>query len=1036
MVKKKKSVLTSIFRLFTTRKKGYLFPVLFILYLSFSNGLLAQNREQTTITGKVVNEKSEALSGASVMVKNTNRSVTTNTNGEYTIAVSSKETQLIFSLVGYESVTADINGRNSINITMTPTKSDMDEVVVVGYGTQRRKDLTGSISTISEKQFAERPVASYDQALQGLVPGIDVVQSSTRPGDVTRIRIRGIGSISGDTEPLYVIDGFPTDGQNASAINPADISSVEVLKDASSTAIYGSRGANGVIIITTKSGKGSGVVNVSLKSGFQKVNKSDYYSVLNSDQYIEWYKEKAINDGTSVPQFVTDYESGKIKTNTNWQDVIYRTAPFLDYNLSASGRTEKTSFLISGGYLKQNDILLNAGFEKFTALAKFDYHPSRIITIGLNLAPTYTIQKKSAPEDDFSSLTGAAVLLPPIIPVYDSTGNPSDPDAYGILNNTMANPLTIANNYQLKQENFLMLSNAYLQIQIMKGLIAKTSIGANLSDYEYHLFQKNGMQGEALFPGTYLEQNGARNVSWLSENTLNYRSTIANNHNLEILAGYTAQKTTYSLIGGSASGFSSNLAQTIAFGSTQQAYSGATGNSLLSYLARANYSYKDKYLLTATIRRDGSSRFGEDTKWGTFPSVAIGWNLSNEEFIRNGAKFIDYAKIRASYGRTGSNFIGDFTSKASLQAINYSYGNTPVVGFINADPGNPNLSWEKSDQLDLGLDMNMIKRINFTFDYFHYQTKDLLLAVNVPPSVGFGSYVSNIGSMKKWGFEASLNLNIIKQKNWEWNVGGNITHLRQEVTSLGPTGAPIYSFFNVLMTAIGGPLEQEMALKQIGILSQKDLDNGVAHKPGDQAGDYKFLDVNGDGLIDAFNGADGVPVGDNNPRWLYGINSNVRYKHLTLSVLFQGQQGAKLLDFVYQIMSLHNNNTNMGTYFWYGRYISESEPGNGWVPRAGYNDVGAVSSWEVQKTDFFRIRNISLTYQFPEDISRKLLTNDLRAYITVENLHTYKQFQGGNPEATRFGSSRIVSDGRTLGLNSVATPPLPMMFTLGINFSF
>jgi TonB-dependent SusC/RagA subfamily outer membrane receptor len=258
-------------------------------------------------------------------------------------------------------------------------------VVVVGYGTQRRKDLTGSISTISERQFAERPVASYDQALQGLVPGIDVVQSSTRPGDLTRIRIRGIGSISGDTEPLYVIDGFPTDGQNASAINPANISSVEVLKDASSTAIYGSRAANGVILITTKSGKGSGIVNVSLKSGFQKVNKNDYYSVLNSDQYVEWYKEKAINNGTPIPQFVTDYESGKIKTNTNWQDVIYRTAPFLDYNLSTSGRTDKTSYLISGGYLKQGDILINAGFEKFTALAKVDYRPSKIITIGLNL---------------------------------------------------------------------------------------------------------------------------------------------------------------------------------------------------------------------------------------------------------------------------------------------------------------------------------------------------------------------------------------------------------------------------------------------------------------------------------------------------------------------------------------------------------------------------------------------------------------------------------------------------------------------------
>ena len=503
-----------------------------------------------------------------------------------------------------------------------------------------------------------------------------------------------------------------------------------------------------------------------------------------------------------------------------------------------------------------------------------------------------------------------------------------------------------------------------------------------------------------------------------------------------MLVGYTAQKVDYEWVRGAANGFSSNLGQTIGFGTVQSAQSARTGNTLISYLARANYSYKDKYLLTATIRRDGSSRFGTNNLWGVFPSIAAGWNLSSEQFMNN-MRWIDHAKIRASYGSTGSNFIGDFTSKASLRSVNYSLGNTPLIGFVNSDPGNPDLSWEKSNQADVGLDLGLFNRLTFTFDYYNDITKDLLLAVNVPTSTGYASNLQNIGKMKKWGYEATVNVNVIKGGDFSWDVGFNASHLQQKVLALGPTGAPLFQFFNVLVTQIGGPLEQEHALQQTGILTQKDIESGVAKKAvGDQAGDYKFLDANKDGLIDAFNGQDGVLVGDNNPRWLYGINTSLRYKNFRFSALLQGQQGAKVLDFVYQIMSLHTNNTNMDTYFYNGRYISESDPGNGKVPRAGYNDVGAVSSWEVQSTDYLRIRNINLTYTVPASFSRKLTLNDLRAYVSVENLYTFKKYEGGNPQATRYGSGRIVGDNRTLGLNSVATAPIPRIYTIGINFSF
>lgn len=1017
-----------------------LLPLFIILFHLFFVALLpAEVRAQEAnrvINGKISTTEGALLQGATITLKNTTISTSSDNAGLFSITIPSNQVNpvLLVSSVGYRSKEIAITENNNITVDLEKDINNLENVVVIGYGTRQRKDLTGSIASVSGAQIAQRPVSSYEDALAGVAAGIDVAPRNARPGNTSAITIRGIGTISGDRNPLYVVDGFPTNAMNALAINPSNILSVDILKDASSTAIYGSRAANGVVIITTKSGKaGQARVDVNLKTGFSKADKNHFYDVLSGAQYVQWYKEKAQFDGTPIPSWITDWDG----TNTNWQDVIYRTAPFRDYSLSVSGGTDKLSVLLSGSFLNQEDILLNSGFDKYSASLKVDYKASKRISIGLNLAPNFTEQKLSAPDDDFSSLTGAAVLLPPIIPVYNADGTPSDPNTFGILTNQMANPLTIAENYKRTQKNFFLLSNAYIQVDIMKGLTFKSTLGANITEERYRLFQKQGMRGQALNPVIGLELNSARTTNWLNENTLNYTATINDDHRLDAVVGYTSQKVDYDIVGANANSFSGNLGQTIGFGTNQNAFSGASGNTLISYLARANYSYKNKYLLTATIRRDGSSRFGTNNLWGTFPSVAAAWNLTNENFMQH-INAINFAKIRVSYGSTGSNFIGDFTSKASLRSVNHSFGNTPVVGFVNADPGNPDLSWEKAKQTDIGIDLGLFNRISLTFDYFNNISKGLLLAVNVPPSTGYGSNLQNIGSMKKWGYEATVNVNVIRRKDFDWDIGFNASHLRQEVLTLGPTGAPLRQFFNVLVTEIGGPLEQEHALKQIGILTQKDIDAGVPRKAaGDRAGDYKFLDANDDGFIDAFNGADGVLVGDNNPRWIYGINTSVRYKNFRLSALLQGQAGAKILDFVYQIMSLHFFNVNMSTYFYDGRYISEAEPGNGMVPRAGYNDVGAVSSWQVQKTDYLRLRNINLAYTFPENISRKIWLNDLRAFISVENLFTFTKYEGGNPQAARNGfDTQIFGDRRTLGLNSVPTAPIPRVFTLGFNFSF
>lgn len=935
------------------------------------------------------------------------------------------------SFVGFQTKEIPVNNRNTFSITLMDDNQSLDEVVVIGYGTQQRKDLTGSIASVSSEQIEQRPVASFDQALQGLVPGIEIAPRNARPGDVSAIKIRGIGSISGGFSPLFVVDGFPTDAANANSINPADIKSIDILKDASSTAIYGSRGANGVIIITTKEGKkGKDVFNVNMNSGVSIVNKSDFYNVLNAEEYLQWYKEKAINNGTQIPEWITNWDG----TDTDWQDFIYRVAQYHNYSLSMSGGGDKAKYYFSGNYINQEDILPNQGFQKISFRGKIDYQVTDKFKIGMNIAPNFTIQDISAPDQDHASLTGAAIFLPPIIPARNEDGSPSEPNDYGILTVPMANPLNTKNNYNDELRTNYILANAFAQLNITEDLTAKTTFGANVTDTRTKLFI-SGTQGLGLPAATTLILNANREVSWLGENTINYKKDFGNTHNIDLLAGFTAQKTIFESVHAYANTFPSELGRTIGFGSTRNAGSGETSNSLLSLLTRLNYSYKDKYLLTATARRDGSSRFGANNRWGFFPSIALGWKFSNENFIKDNFDFVNQGKLRVSHGVTGSNSIGDFTSRASLNTVNHSFGGSEILGFTNGDPGNPDLSWEVSRQTDIGLDLSLYNRFNLTFDYFYNETEDLLLFVNEPPTTGYSGNLTNIGKMRNSGFELAINSTLIEKNDFTWDFGFNVSNNKQEVLALGPDQSRLFQFFGVLVTEVGGPLEQARGLQQIGILSQEDIDSKVAHRPGDIAGDYKYLDVNNDGVIDSFNQADGVLLGDNNPNWIYGINTSFKYENWQLSALLNGQAGGEVLDFVYQIMSLHTYNTNMGQYFYDGRYISESQPGKGSVPRAGYNDVGSVSSWEMQSTDFLRVRNINLSYNFPESLCNKLAVDKLRVNLSIENLYTFSSFEGGNPSASRYGSGRSVGDGRTLSLNSVPTAPLPRVISFGLNLS-
>lgn len=990
--------------------------------------------QQLEYTGTIKDAEGIPLPGVNIeMQGNENAGTQSDFDGKFTLHAKEGDI-LIFNFLGFETLKETLGPSKNLDITMTKGAESLDEVMItVGYGRQKEKHLTGSVSKVESQDLRSRPLHSFEDALSGLAPGVTVAHRSNAIGESGNTYIRGIGSISAGTDPLYVVDGFPTDVEIANSINPNAIESIDILKDASSTSIYGSRGANGVIQITTKAGIERDLqVNVSLKTGITTPDKNGFYDVLNAEEYLEWYKEKAINNGTEIPDFITNWDG---VTNTNWQNEIYTTKPFQNYSISAFGGTKKVSYLFSGGVIDQNGVLRNTGFQRYTFNTKLDFKPTDGLSFGINLAPSYSVQRNSAPDDDYSSLPGAAIHLPPIIPVYDNEGNPSDPNIYGVLNKEMANPLAIAESFQNKIKKSYVLMNLYGEINLLKDLRFRSTFGVNVLQRQDKLYQYP-LRGQALSAETNLSLDSYKSLKWVNENTLTYDKQLNDDHNINLLLGYSIEKNNIETLHGDANTFSSDLPRTIGFGSVQNVNSGLGSNSLMSYFGRLNYNFRDKYLVTATLRRDGSSRFGSNNKWGTFPSVGVGWNIKEEKFL-NEVNFINFAKIRASYGKTGSNSIGDFSAVSSLVSRDHSFNGNDVVGFINGDPGNPGLSWEISKQFDIGFDASLFNnRFKITFDYYNDLTTDLLLAVNVPPSTGFSSNLSNIGKMRKWGYEGALHIDLIRNQDWGWNVGVNFAYMDHKILKLGPSGDTVRWFFDVLETPVGGRLEQVHVLKQTGILTQQDLDNGVAHKPGDQPGDIKFYDANGDGTIDAFNGEDGILMGNNIPNILYGINSSVSYKNLRLSTVLNGQGGAHLLDFVYQSMSSHGNNTNMSNRFYNGRWQSADQPGDGKTPRAGYNDEGAVSSWEVQSTNFLRIQNISLNYNFPQKIIDHLPVNNLNAYLSVENVYTFTKFEGGNPQATRLGSERIVGNNRTISLNSVASPPLPRIFTIGIDVAF
>lgn len=1004
--------------------------------------------ENVDISGKITDENGNGLPGASVVEKGTANGTITDRDGNYKLSISEGATLLV-SFVGYLTQEVGVGGRSIIDIQMVPDLSHLEEVVVIGYGTQKKQDVTGSISSISSANIEHRSVASVEDALQGAAPGLNIGVRDASPGQLSRVTIRAIGSLSAGYEPLWVVDGIPTDQRNVQSISPTDIESVEILKDASSTAIYGSRGANGVIIITTKSGKeGKSTFNVSVKSGVSSVPQSARLDVLNAEEYVQIQTE--INGGT-IPDFITDFWDGQ--TDTDWQDAILKTGAFQDYSISASGGADKVSYLLSGSYIDQSGVIPGEGFDKYSARLKLEYRPNDKITFGLNVAPNYSIITGSSRGNNVSAIA-QAVSMAPIIPLTRADGSFSlgaDLPTF----TTIGNPLETVQFYGETENIFRFLGGLSLAIEPLEGLILKSTISANLGSNDREILynaSKDGLSREGYGSLSELDLRNEQQVSWLNENTVSYRRQIGQNHSLDVLGGFTLQKDQSEFLTSRVQSLQVEGPTILSIGNsaTLTSSNGLTKSTLASLLGRVNYSFMNKYLLTATVRRDGSSRFGANNRNQTFGSFALGWRLSEESFIQN-LGFVDDAKLRASYGSTGSNAIPDFVAKSSLDPVNQAFGGNQVTGVSITSPGNASLTWETSKQLDIGLDLSLFKgRVNVVLDYYNNETTSLLLSRNLVPSSGYTGFLTNIGSMRNKGIEFSLNVQVIDQEDFDWSVGGNVTNNDQEILDLGGD-EEIRNFFGALRRTVGGELQNIHVTKAIGIYREgQTLGEGQATaSTTPQPGAVIYEDVDGDGIISNFLGADGQNLEGINIDWTFGINTRLRYKNFDFSALLAGQAGASLLDLGLIQVTHPGRNINLPAEVWYdGRYISESQPGDGVTPApALYNDgISSVSSLGNQKTDYLRLKNITLGYNLPNSILDKIGLSNARVYTSIENVHTWTSFVGGNPDFRRvsgggpslFGGSRIpgVSDGLELGLVTGTPLPIPRTWVFGINFNF
>jgi TonB-linked SusC/RagA family outer membrane protein len=1041
---------------------------------------------QFVVVGNVTDDNGLPLASVTVQERDTNNGVLTDFDGNFTIEVGSDKSVLVFTFIGMETLSKTVEGNTTMNIRMQDNEQSLDEVVVVGYGTLSKRRVTGSIASISPEEIAAIPVISVENAIIGQVAGVQVQEVSGEPGSSPKIKIRGSGSISAGSDPLFVIDGIPISKNLTSVgiqgdlarrggtfqappvnplatINPNDILSMEILKDASSTAIYGSRGGNGVVLITTKSGAHSEEGVFSFNSYFSSQEVANKIDLMKAEELIEYTRDSRnnpyvqdvtgasandpIGPGTrgdanyELPESFLNWDG----TDTDWQDLIFRTGSIQSYNLSYASPVENnTSYYVSGGYFSQEGIIPDSKFERYSLMLNVDSQLTDKINLDLRIAPSITEnQRQPASAPYFARPPGivySALVHSPTVHPYndDGTINQTNNQSHlGAGTTTASNPLAIIPAIDDKLFQFQNRASLGLSYEIIPDLTFKTFGGSYINIYNRDFYRANTLlYREATEGESYAQASSSTEKNWLWENTVNWVHENED-HFINAVAGYSMQKDEVTVKQVQADNFPDDLVTTISGG---QVFAGSSVKeewSLLSALFRVNYSFKDKYLFTGTIRSDKSSRFGKDNQTGYFPSFSAGWRVNEEDFLSS-VDAVSELKLRFSWGQTGNFEIPNYGSIGLLSPLNYNFNGNEVNGLIQSTIPNPDLTWEKATQTNFGLELGLFNnRLFLLADYYETKNTDLLLFVSIPSVSGFETTLQNIGEVENKGFEIALRTrNLVGKFTWETNF--NFSTNKNEVLSLNANNEPIYSSGSAgirHITRVGDPIGSYFGYVVDGIYqNEEDIANSPVdtEAPNPAPGDFKFKDVDGDGKITS---ADRTITGSYFPDFTWGITNTFTYKGLDLSFLIQGVEGNEILNLTSR--HLKNGEANFNSYAIFNeRWRSPSDPGNGSVPRADRNsgshgNNNRPSSFQVEDGSFIRLRNLTLGYSLnTQDNFLGGTFDKFRIYLTGTNLVTFTDYLGYNPEVSNNTTSSL-TPGEDYG-----TYPLTTSITLGLNLNF
>ena len=974
-----------------------------------------------TVSGTVVDSEGAPLIGVNIQVKGSTVGTSTDIDGQFSIDEVDADAILIFSYIGYQTLEVPVNNQTTLTVTLQEDLQRLDEVVVVGYGSQTKRDLTGSVAQISNKELESVPVYNVGEALQGRASGVSIVNNSGAPGSRVQIRIRGGNSMIGSNEPLYVVDGFPLVG-GLNFINPADIETIDILKDASATAIYGARGANGVVMITTKSGSGSEEGRISINSYYGIQNTAKRFDMLNAEEYAEVVNEFMKNNGEQ-PYF----NSGNIPTEeTDWQDAIFRAAPVQSHTLSFSGGRGKTTYALSGNYYKQEGIIINSGVQKGLFRFNLDHEVKKWLNLSVNLNASRR-ENRSVPVDNGrrgNTMFSGALAAAPGLSIYDENGLPTRiGEVYPFTDpGDMRNPMLWAEPYKNRSFANTILVNSLLDFTITEGLSFSTRFGL-----EFENSTNNGFS-PIIYPndrGGASTSNGYWN-SFVNENILTYTQNFNSVHKLTVMGGVTYQNYFSRGSGIGVSGFTNNITQDFNLGSaetTNPASSYASEWTLLSGLGRVNYSFMDKYYITASVRADGSSRFGQDNKWGVFPSGALAWRISEEDFIKDNASFIDNLKLRLSYGVLGNTAVSPYQSLDRLVSVNYIYGGSALsIGYAPAGISNSQLKWETTREIDLGFDLSVANsRLNFTFDYYKKNTEDLLASVPLAPSVGFGSILQNLGEIQNQGVEFGAEAYII-QGDFGWDVSGNISVNRNEVVEIAggsdvvtvgqTSGLPGYN-----IARVGEPLGAFYGYMEDGL---------------DDNGQIKYVDFNQDGEITPL---DRVILGNPYPKFEFGFNTDFSYKNFALNIFLQGVQGNDIF-FATAFTNLNSFQRTQNQFSdLIGNYWTEANPD----PNAKYPKISALTQMRPSDRFIFdgtylKVKSVQLSYNLPTNNFNWFTAASV--YVKATNLYTFTSYPGLDPDVNTRGSDSQSIESRLFTGTDETGYPAPRIFGAGINLTF